>query len=180
MGRNVLVEHYPRQQTFTAAGKQFANRLNEFFGGDWIIEKYEVVSSSDMKQEEYVELSNGRQMHVELTRSKETFEITAKSFYAFNRDYLKKITEQDTMYLSELIANDGQDISRLKGYEMADHLYHLAAERFVQLFYVPGVTKPLTEAEAKEEEHLSYLVPKLMIITGQAREKNFSSAEVRE
>ncbi|MDA9470779.1 hypothetical protein [Enterococcus sp. 5H] len=180
MGNVVLTEYYPRQQTLTAAGKQFANRLNDFFGGGWQIERHEVLSSSDWNQKECMELSNGRQLLVELTRSEETFELTASAVYAYNPDYLQTITDQDREYLSELIANTDGDIRNLKGYEMADYLYQLASERLVQLSVIPGVSEPLTEAESKEESLLSFLVPKLMIVTGRARENNFHLAEVTE
>lgn len=179
MGRVVLTEYYPRQQTLSAAGKQFADRLNEFFGG-WIIDDHEVRYSSEQKQEEYVALSNGRQMDIVLTRATETFEITAVASYVFNEAYVSHITDQDREYLSELVANRGRDISHLRDFELSDYLCHLATVRYVQLFSIPGVSEPLTEAEAKEEEHLSFLVPKLMIITGQAKEKNFQQTEVTE
>lgn len=178
MGRVVLTEYYPRQQTLTAAGKQFADRLNEFFGG-WIIDEHEVRYSSKQKQEEYVALSNGRQMDIVLTRSKESFEITATASYVFNEEYVSKITDQDKEYLSELVANTGGDISDLRGYDLSDYLCHLATTRYVQLFSVPGISEPLTEAEVKEEDHLSFLIPKLMIITGQAKEKNFHLVEAQ-
>lgn len=180
MTKLVLTEYYPRQQTLTSVGKQFANRLNEFFGGGWLIDKHEVLSSSDWQQEEYVELSNGRQMNIELTRSEESFEIKASASYIFNSDYLTKITEQDIDYLSDLVANNGKDIAVMKDWETYNYLYHLATNRFVQLFFVPGVSEPLTEAAKQEENHLSFLVPKLMIITGQAKEKNFHYEEVTE
>lgn len=180
MGRVVLKEYYPRQQTLTAAGKQFANRLNDFFGGGWQVERHEILSSSDWNQKEYVELSNGRQLLVELTRSEETFELTASAIYAYNSDYLKTITDQEQLYMSELITQVDGDIRHLKGYEMADYLYQVASERLVQLSVIPGVSEPLTEAELKEENLLSFLVPKLMIVTGRAREKNFHLAKVTE
>ncbi|EMF0617631.1 hypothetical protein G9L34_002545, partial [Enterococcus hirae] len=67
-----------------------------------------------------------------------------------NKAYLEKLTEADYEYLC-----------------------HLSMENLVRLKEIPGV-KTLDQQEARENEILSFLVPKLMIITGQATENNFN------
>lgn len=54
-----------------------------------------------------------------------------------------------------------------------EYLCHLAMENLVRLKEIPGV-KTLNQQEERENEILSFLVPKLMIITGQATENNFN------
>lgn len=174
MGKVVLTEHYPRQQTFTAAGKQFADRLNEFFGGGWVIDKREILATTEFKQEEYVELSNGRQMNVTLSRSEVTFEVTATASYVYNDNYLEKFTLEDLDYMSELVASAGKDIQGMGRYETFDYLYGLAGQRSLSLMEIPGTESTLSNEEKVEEEKLSYLVPKLMITIGKAKEKNFN------
>lgn len=176
---NILSEEYPRQQTFTSVGIQFVNRLNDYFGGNWRIVAHEVRSSSDQEQEEYVELSNGRQIKVILSRDPESFEITAQASYVFNEGYLKHITCQDKDYLVKLLAKEGQELPELEDWKTCRALYQLATERFVQLMSIPGVTEPLTVEQKEEEKHLSFLIPKLMIATGQATEANFQSESVQ-
>lgn len=46
-------------------------------------------------------------------------------------------------------------------------------ENLVRLTEIPGV-KTLDQQEERENEILSFLVPKLMIITSQATENNFN------
>lgn len=173
MTRLVLSEDYPRQQTFTSIGKQFADRLNEFFGG-WSIDKREIVSTTDWEQKEYLELSNGRQLNIILVRSEKTFEVTATASYAFNDDYLEKFTLKDMDYLSGLVAEDGKDLKGMEKEETFNYLCTLAIQRSLSLVEIPATPFKLSDEEKIEEEKLSYLVPKLMIVTGQAMEKNFS------
>lgn len=168
-----LTEEYPRQQTLTSAGKQFADRLNEFFGGGWTIIQHNVLTSSEWKQEEYVELSNGRQINVVLERSKDTLEITTSASYAFNELYLKHFSEVDVEYLSQLVALTGKDIAVMGKEETFNYLYYLVGEKLSKFPTIPGVTQSLNEEEMKEEAYLSYLFPKLMILIGKATEKNF-------
>lgn len=54
-----------------------------------------------------------------------------------------------------------------------EYLCHLAMENLVRLTEIPGV-KTLDQQERRENEILSFLVPKLRIITGQATENNFN------
>ncbi|MFP7291704.1 MBL fold metallo-hydrolase [Enterococcus hirae] len=144
-----LIENYPRQMTDQEAMKEFILRLSNFFG-DIEIVKSITICSDDQRCSEIVYFSNGSQFKIDLKRDPGTYEIKCLATYHHNKAYLEKLTAADYEYLC-----------------------HLAMENLVRLKEIPGV-KTLDQQEARENEILSFLVPKLMIITGQATENNFN------
>ncbi|HAZ9505991.1 TPA: hypothetical protein J8R59_000835 [Enterococcus faecium] len=144
-----LIENYPRQMSNQEAMKEFILRLSNFFGDIELVKR--ITNCKDnQKCSEIVYFSNGSQFKIDLERDPGTYEIKCLANYHHNKAYLDKLTESDYEYLC-----------------------HLAMENLVRLTEIPGV-KTLNQQEARENEILSFLVPKLMIITGQATENNFN------
>lgn len=129
--------------------REFILRLSRFFG-DIELVKSITIYKDNQKYSKIVYFSNGSQFKIDLERDPDIYEIKCLAIYHHNKAYLEKLTEAEYEYL-----------------------YHLAMEKLVRVTEIPGV-KTLDQQEARENEILSFLVPKLMIITGQATENNFN------
>lgn len=151
MSKLVLTEEYPRQQNLGTALSTFIDRISQFYGGNIKVIDRKPISHSEYFYVEILLFSNGIQLKTTLNRDPETFEITATAHREPNYNYLSKFTDEDF-----------------------DLLCILAIQRSLKLTTIPGGNNELASHEIEEEKQLSYLIPKLMIVTGQATEANFS------
>lgn len=150
MSRIVLAGSYAATSTNEEILEKFIDRLAGAYGGLETIDRQKLQDLEDVDAAEIVHFSNGSQFRVALNRVDQ--DVVCGAAHEFNYDYMKKLTDEDISLLCSL-----------------------AVQRSLKLTPIPGVTRPLEPHEQMEEEQLSYLVPKLMIITGQAKEENFAT-----
>lgn len=148
----LLTEHYPWEQVNVESINQFLERLAEYFGGTHssTIKNMEVLESDELFWKVNAQFAPGYPVQVRLERNIEAEEVTCTAYQQFHPEYSKKLTEAD--------------------YEL---LCTLAVQKSLSSMRIPGQA-PLTEEEQLLDEQLSYLIPKLMIITGKATEDNFT------
>lgn len=148
----LLTESYPRDQVNEEAMTQFIERMREFFGGTQTLSEVrnkDVIQKSEFSMIVTAHFHPGYPVRLVLKRDQETFEITCTAYRVFNREALLQLSEAEL-----------------------DLLCTLAVQKSLGLIRIPG-QKPLNKEEQLLDEQLSYLIPKLMIITGQATEDNF-------
>ncbi|EPI11781.1 hypothetical protein [Enterococcus faecalis] len=148
----LLTEHYPWEQVNVKSVNQFLDRLAEYFGDTRpsTIKIKEVVESDELLWKVNAQFAPGYPVQVRLERNIEAEEVTCTAYQQFHPEYSKKLTEAD--------------------YEL---LCTLVVQKSLSSMRIPGQA-PLTEEEQLLDEQLSYLIPKLMIITGKATEDNFT------
>lgn len=156
MSRTILEESYAADQGNVEIFQLFIDRLAEFYGFLTITDRQELKDLKGVDAAEIVHFSNGSQFRVALKRIDDQ-EVVCRAVHEFNYDYMERLTDDDISFLRDL-----------------------AKQRLLKLTHIPGVNQPLDPYEQIEEEKLSYLVPKLMIITGQAKEENFGTDDERE
>lgn len=147
----LLTEHYPWEQVNAKSVNQFLNRLAEYFGGTRPskVKVKEVVEADELLWKVNAQFTPGYPVQIRLERNVEAAKVICTAYQQFHPVYSKKLTEVD--------------------YEL---LCTLAVQKSLSLMRIPGQA-PLTEEEQLLDEQLSYLIPKLMIITGKATEDNF-------
>lgn len=146
----ILEESYAATNSNKEILEKFIDRLSEAYGGLKITNRQKLQDLEDVDAAEIVHFSNGSQFRVALKRIGNK-EVICGAAHEFNYDYLEKLTKEDLSLLCSL-----------------------AVQRSLKLTLL---TRPLEPHEQMEEEQLSYLVPKLMIITGQAKEENFGTSD---
>lgn len=156
MSRILLEESYTATSTNEEILEKFITRLSGAYGGLETINRQKLEDLKEVDAAEIVHFSNGSQFRVALKRIGNK-EVVCGAAREFNYDYLKKLTEDDF-----------------------DLLCSLVVQRSQKLTHIPGVTRPLELHEQAEAEQLSYLVPKLMIITGRAKKENFGTDDKEE
>jgi len=150
LSRIVLEESYSANQSNDEFLQVFIKRLSEFYGGLEPVKREKLVNKKEVDVSEIVHFNNGSQFRIALKRVGKQ-EVVCAACHEFNYEYLEKMTDEDFSFLC-----------------------NLAVQRSLELMRIPGAD-PLDPYEQIEEETLAYLIPKLMIITGQAKEENFGT-----
>jgi len=147
MPKLLFSETYPFEAKTTI--NDTYERIFTFFGGEVEILERTETENSDLMRKEDLTLSNGYQLTLIVEAKPEEKELKISVYRRFNPKYLEQLTEEDI-----------------------DLLCTLAVQRSLKFFSIEGMP-PLTKEEHREEEQLSYLIPKLMIATGQATATNY-------
>lgn len=146
MAKLLLKDVYPFQSKITI--NDTYNRVTNLFGDHVTIIDCKVVEEKDLLHVEYLSLSNGQQLKLIVESDPEQEQLNISVYRQPNRDYFIEVTDEEL-----------------------DLLCSLAIQQSLTHFSLDGT--PLLKEEQQEEEQLSYLIPKLMILTGQATETNF-------
>lgn len=147
MPKLLLSETYPFEAKKTITDTH--ERIIAFFGGGVEILERTETENSDLMRKEDLTLSNGHQLTLIVEAKSEEKELEISVYRRYNPKYLEQLTEEDI-----------------------DLLCALAVQRSFEFFSIEGMP-PLTKEDHREEEQLSYLIPKLMIAAGQATTANF-------
>ena len=148
----LLTESYPRDQVNEEALKQFIERMREFFGGTQTLSSVtnkEVIQENEFSMIITAHFHPGYPVQLVLERNQETFEMTCTAYRVFHRKELLQLSEAEL-----------------------DLLCTLAVQKSLSLMRIPG-QESLNKEEQLLDEQLSYLIPKLMILTGKATEDQF-------
>lgn len=147
MPKLLLSETYPFEAKKTITDTH--ERIVAFFGGSLEIDSCNVTEETELIHKEELTLSNGYQLLLIAEVKEEERQLEISVYRRYNHAYLKHLTDDEI-----------------------DLLCALAVQRSLEFFTLEGMP-PLTKEDKKEEEQLSYLIPKLMIAAGQATTTNY-------